>query len=384
MIRIAALVLTLLVVASCTPTVSTPPAVGGTAAPAKVAITGETPREIEALLGKRSDALARNDLAGFQSTFDTTRPALRRCQTEVFEIASRQGSSGSGTTVAKVEPYLDHYVRAYVGSDPSGYQRLYFRQDAGRWILSEPKEEELGGDRTKTIQGMAMSYYGIDDDVIEIYAKAGTAVLAEVQSLARTPTGVPFGLRIFPTRSAAGATVGCSTGGFHLINDQKDIYVRLFSNIMLLKPGFTEVSDTTTSIIRHEALHWIQDQIVPGISARLDWWLVEGWPDYLGRSRGEAVKQRVVCTTKLPTFKQLQDGVLETPETPPELPGQYYAFANTMIQYLYEVHGDDAYYDLIAVFKDTVDARITYPKALGITGDQFYERWQVWAKQKFC
>lgn len=383
MTRSVALLLALLLFVSCTSAPPVAPPVGGSAAPEKVTITGETPREIEALLGKRSDALARRDLAGFQSTFDTTRPALRRCQTEAFDIASRQGASSSGPQVAKVEPYLDTYVRAYVG-DESGYQRLYFRQDAGRWILSEPKEEELGGDRTNTIQGMALSYYGIDDDVIEIYAKAGAAILAEVQSLARTPTGAPFGLRIFPTRSAAGATVGCSTGGFHLINDQKDIYVRLFSNIMLLKPGFTEVSDTTTSIIRHEALHWVQDQIVPGISARLDWWLVEGWPDYLGRSRGDAVKQRVVCTTTTPTFKQLQDGVLETPETPPELPGQYYAFANTMIQYLYEIHGDDAYYDLIAVFKDTVDARITYPKALGITGDQLYERWKVWAKQKFC
>lgn len=377
--------LTAFVMGACTPGGPAPAAPAASAqGPAKVAITGETAREIEAVFAKRSEALSRKDLAGFQATFDNTRPSLRRCQAQSFDVATRQGSSGSVAKVAKVEPYLDQYVRAYAGNDQDGYQRLYFRQEAGRWILTEPLDRELGGDRTKTIQGIDMSYYGIDDDIVDVYARSGAEVLAFVQKSARTQTGKPFGLRIFPTRGSAGATVDCTVAGFHLTNNPDDHFVRLFSNAMLLKPGFTEVADSTTSIVKHEALHWLQDQFLPGIAARLDWWMVEGWPDFIAQSRPEATKRRVICTTQTPTFKLLVDGLIETPETPPELAGQLYAFANTMVEYLYATHGDDAYWDLMTAYKETVDPKINYPKVLGVTPEQFYERWQAWAKQKFC
>jgi hypothetical protein len=50
---------------------------------------------------------------------------------------------------------------------------VYFRRAGGKWIRSEPLESELGGDRTKTVNGLQLSYYGIDDDVIDRYASAG-------------------------------------------------------------------------------------------------------------------------------------------------------------------------------------------------------------------
>lgn len=373
------------VISACGPTAPAPaaPAASGQA-PAKVAITGETAREIEAVLARRAQALSRRDLAAFQATFDATRASLRRCQTQEFEIASRLGASSSGAKVAKVEPYLDQYVRAYAGGDSSGYQRLYFRQEAGRWILTEPLERELGGDKTATLSGIQMSYFGIDEDVIAVYAKTGAEVLEFVKTKARGPTGKPFGLRIFPTRGAAGATVDCNVAAFHLPNMPDDPFIRLFSGALHLAPGFTAVSESSTSYITHDALHWLQDQIVPGIAARLDWWMVEGWPDFIAQSRPEGVKRQVICNTPTPTFKLLVDSLIATPETPPELEGQLYAFANSMVEYLYVTHGDDAYFKLIEVYKETVDPKITYPKVLGVTPEQFYERWKVWAKQKFC
>ena len=363
----------------------------GPAAPAtspadetKVTITDRTTGEIEALLQKRTDTVQNKDLVGFQSTFDGTRAALRRCQTESFDVASRQGGGGPAPKVAKVEPYLDTYVRAYVGNDANGYQRLYFRREAGRWLLTEPKDDELGGDRAKTISGFDLTYYGIDDDIIDVYAKAGVAVREFLQTQARSKTGTPFGMRVFPTRGAAGPTVGCAVAGFHLPNNVSDHFIRIFSNALLLKPGLIEVSDTTSGIIRHEGLHWLQDQFIPGITARLDWWLTEGWPDYIGESRSLSTKKQVICTTPTPTFKQLVDGLRIGPDTPPELPGQYYAFANTMVEYLYMTFGNDAYFDLMTAYKDSVDPKITYPKVLKVTPEQFYDGWRVWAKQKLC
>lgn len=302
----------------------------------------------------------------------------------MFDVAARTGNVAAAPKVVKVERYLDDYVRAYAGSESNGYQRIYFRKEQGRWILTEPKDNELGGDRAKTINGLDLAYYGIDDDVIDTYAKAGVAVREFLLTQARTRTGTPFGIRIFPTRGAAGPTVGCSVAGRYLPNTPSDHLIRIYSNVLLLKSGLSEASETTVSIIKHEGLHWLQDQFVPGIAARLDWWLSEGWPDYLGESRQDATKKQVVCTTPTPAFKQLVDGVQITPETPPELPGQYYAFANTMVEYLYAAFGKDAYFDLMTAYRDSVDPKITYPRVLKVTPDQFYEGWKGWVRQKLC
>ncbi len=366
--------------AACGPGTAIAPAPAGDS---KVTIDNRTAAEIEALLQKRNDTMQAKDLASFQSTFDGTRSALRRCQGEAFEIASRQGTSGA-PKVGKVEPYLDQYVRAYVGNDTNGYQRLYFRKEGGRWILTEPKDDELGGDRAKKINDIDLTYYGIDDDIVEVYAKAGASARDFVLTVVRGKTGTPFGLRIFPTRGAAGPTVGCGVAGFHLQKNPNDHFIRLFSNGLTFKSGFTEMTDSTVALIRHEGLHWAQDQMIPGITARLDWWLSEGWPDYVGEFRALSTKRQVICTTPTPTFKQLVDGISITPETPPELPAQMYSFANSMVEYLELTFGKDAYFDLMTAYKDSVDPKITYPKVLKVTPEQFYDGWKVWSKQKFC
>lgn len=354
--------------------------------PEKVTITAQTPAELLAVYDAAQAALEAKDLAGFQRTIDLTRAAYRRCQSEVFDIASRQGYARVSARIAKVEPYLDTYVRAYLGTDASGFSRVYFRRDAGRWIRTEPLEAELGGDRAKAVEGLQLTYYGIDDDVIDRYAAAGTKVRAFLLEQARghTATGQAFGLRIFPTRGAAGPNVSCSTAGFHLTNVPSDPFIRLFSNALSFTPDLSAVTETTASIIRHEGLHWLQDQFSPSITARMPFWMVEGWPDFIGGSRSAATKRAVVCSTPVPTYKQLEDGALQTPETPPELPGQYYAFANTMIEHLYATYGPNAYWDLMAAYKAGVDAKVNLPKVLGVTPEAFYGAWQGWVRRTYC
>lgn len=354
--------------------------------PQKVAITGTTAAELLAVYNASQNALARKDLSGFQATVDLTRAAFRRCETEAFDIASRRGYAPFSAKIAKVEPYLDTYVRAYLGTDGGGYSRVYFRREGDKWIRTEPLQTELGGDKTKTVNGLQLSYFGIDDDVIDVYAAAGNTarVFLLAQAEGHTKTGQGFGLRIFPTRSAAGPNVSCSTAGFHITDDPRDPFIRLFSNALSFTPELTSVTESTAGIIRHEGLHWLQDQFSPTITARLPFWMVEGWPDYIGQARGTAEKRSVVCTVPTPTYKQLEDGALQTPETPPERPAQYYSFANTMIEYLYKTYGPNAYWDLMAVYIKGVDATVNLPKVLGVTPQEFYTSWMTWVKQTYC
>jgi hypothetical protein len=92
---------------------------------------------------------------------------------------------------------------------------------------------------------------------------------------------------------------------------------------------------------------------------------------------------RTVCGT-VPSFKQLVDGPPQEVDTPPEVPGQYYVFAHTMVEYLYATFGNDAYWNLMTAYKDSVDPKITYPQVLKVTPDKLYGDWQAWAKQKYC
>jgi hypothetical protein len=366
----------LLVVACSTPTPAAP-----SAGAAPVVITDATRSEVQAVLQTRQQALSTKDLNGFQSTLDMTRPALRRCQQETFDIATRQGATSQSPAVGRVELYLDNYVRAYV-EEGSGYARVYFKRDGASWVITEPKENELGGERTKTVGGLELSYWGIDEDIIDGFAQAGLETKDFLLKLARTPPTKAFALRMFPTREAAGLTAGCTAVGTTFGAPTGDPYLRFYR--YWTGADFKNPSEAMRSFLRHEGLHWLQEQTSPGINARLDWWLVEGWPDYIGQSRSAEAKSATVCRTPTPTFKQLVDGPDADPYVTPERSVQFYSFANTMIEYLYATFPDETYWDLMKVYKETIDTAVTYPRVLGITPEQLYADWLVYAKRKYC
>jgi hypothetical protein len=368
-------------VAACAPTAGPQPSPG----PEKVTISAETQGELEAVLRKKADALGRQDLTSFQSTIDLSRGTFRRCWTESFEQAGRGAAprGASSDRILKIEPYLDTYVRAYVEEPGLGVARRYFRKDSGRWVLTEPRDSELGGEKTKTIDGLDLSYWGIDEDIIDMLGREGIATRSFLLQHARGPTRTPFALRFFPTREAAGLQASCRTLASALINNPRDPYLRFFG--VWLAPSLTEVSEDTRDTFRHEGLHWLQDQFIAGISARLDFWLVEGWPDYMGGVDRSSVFRGLVCGGRpVPTFKQLSDGAPREVDSPPELVSQYYAYANTMIEYLYAQFGPDAYWNLMTAYQAGVDPKVNLPQVLKVTPDQFYAGWLEFAKKKYC
>jgi hypothetical protein len=189
----------------------------------------------------------------------------------------------------------------------------------------------------------------------------------------------PLAIRFYPTKSVSGIQ-GCTVVGFHFVNVVNDPYVRFF------RYWFTpagELSPATITFISHEWLHWAQDQFSAGISARLPWWLVEGWPDYVGQSRSESAIKFVVCQTTIPTLKLLEDGA--DPNGPPEVGVQYYSYANSMVEYLYTTYGGkDAYRKLLLGFKEDAVPANVFPKILSVSATQFYEGWKAASKKKYC
>ena len=75
----------------------------------------------------------------------------------------------------------------------------------------------------------------------------------------------------------------------------------------------------------------------------------------------------------------------DTPNGPPELSPQYYAFANSMVEYLYATYGGkDAYRKLALAFKEDAVPANVFPKVLNVTAAKFYDDWKIAAKKKYC
>ena len=364
---------------SCTPA-ATPPTGAATAAVAgKPAINETTRGEIQALLQKQVNTMSAKDQTSFQSTIDQDRRALVRCANESYDIATRLGV-GAAPQVGKIEPYLDTYVRAYVQEGANGLRRIFFRKVDGKWAQTEPMDSELGGEKKIMADDIQIEYWGVDQDAVDAFTKASVAAKAIVfgNLLSENRRGALI-VRFYPTRAVAGIQ-SCATAGYAVYNDATDPAIRM------LRYWFTasgDLSTFTVGIISHEWLHWAQDQFSLGIAARLPWWLMEGWPDYIGVNRSDGTIKFVLCQTATPTLRELEDG----PDQygPPELRSNYYSFANTMVEYLYVTYGGmDAYRKLALAFKEDAKPANVFPKVLNVTAAKFYDDWKVAAKKKYC
>jgi hypothetical protein len=367
------------VLVGCTPTAPAPSGSPSAVVVEKPAINDTTRGELQAVLQKQVSTMSSRDQTAFQATIDQERRALVRCSNESYDIASRLGV-GAAAQIGKIEPYLDTYVRAYVMDGALGLRRAYFRKVGGKWVQSEPKDDELGGEKKTTVDGIQIDYWGADQDVIDALGRGAlTARKTVLDQLLSESQRDPLAIRFYPTRGVSGLQ-NCATVGFHLTNVATDPYVRFF------RYWFTttgEMSPSTVGFVTHEWLHWAQDQFIPGVTARLPWWLSEGWPDYVAVNRTDSTVRFVLCQTTTPTLRQLEDGPDEN--GPPELQSQYYAFANTMVEYLYATYGGkDAYRKLLVAFKEDAVAANVFPKVLNSTAAKFYDDWKAAAKKKYC
>ncbi|MGH2472140.1 MAG: hypothetical protein ACRDG6_07030 [Candidatus Limnocylindria bacterium] len=371
------------VLTGCVAPPSTIPTSGATASPTptKVEITSTTAAELQSVIAARFRALGAKDLTAFQATFDRTRPGFRRCQQELFDVAARQGVTARPPTVVKVESYGNGYVRAYLEDGSNGIERRYFRRDGDRWIVTEPTIDELGGARSKVVDGVRVDYWGIDEDVVDFIGREAAATREFLMPHAGSPIRDPYFVKLIPTRETAGI-VACGFGAFADTRDEHAPFMGLWR--LWLAPSLDRVSDYQQAVVRHEGLHYLQDQFSHRINVRLDWWLIEGWPDYVARSRGRGAIAEAVCASTIPALKRIIDGVPTEPDTPPELTGQYYGLANSMIEYVYATYGAESYWDLVALYKDNPDYRVTYPKIFKVEPDAFYQDWLAFAKRKYC
>lgn len=365
--------------------------------------TSDARSAIEAVLQKRAIAVASNDEAAFRSTVDATRPALRRAQQDLFDMMRARGVGGSTMTkVLKLEAY-GAYTRAYVDdspelmllgtSGPRSYLRVYFRQEGGAWLLTEPKIEELGAQQRHRIGDIEIEQWAIDDDIVEIVAREVTGLRSE---LTGTVPGTPVpavSLRLYPTSETIGLAGIPGAAAAHPINAGRDATIRIYALWWASSPG--ALAPFSRFVLRDQLLGMAREQLAPLAYLRMDWWLRHGL-GYAAAGPDPGDTTRGMCAEPL-TWKQMFDG----PRKEDAMGGAgmggdtlaptYSAFmspiaprafiqARSMIEHLRAVHGGRAYWDLVLAYADGSGPSAAYAKAISLLPERFYSDWLTWAR----
>lgn len=347
-------------------------------------------------------ALEEANLERYRATIDPTRgrDVFRRCMDELFRVGERRSRQLGPMRVARIEAYGQRYARAYV-EERDGLTRYYFhyagysyiftlppwelQRHAWRWYLTEPLVGELGEQRERAVEGIKIHYWEIDEDHADLVAREAAAARAFALGHAPVAISGTFDVWLHPARSVSPGP--CLASGQY---DASAEAVRVFR--VWFTPDLRGLAPATHQTLQHEALHWIQDRTLPGIYRRADWWLAEGWPDHLaGTDRRETFRRAGCQPYGLPTMRGLSRGPEVDPE--PDPLGRYFAFAQTVAEYLLERYGTATYWKLLEGFSiaplrgadghEAAQSEI-YLRVLGISPDQFRDDWAAWVTARYC
>lgn len=349
-----------------------------------------TRADIEALLARRADALARGDRAAYDTTYDASQPALRRWQTEEFAAATRGGGAARAPRVSRVELLSPGLARVYADIDTDllfGFEadahvvRLYVRQVGGAWVVSEPVSAALGDERRRELEGITIEHWAIDDDVIELVADEARSARDQVTRFAPRGFQLPVRVRIAPTAGSLGPGWPY---GFIVQHSDREIVLPPVS--VGLDASLRALSTPTRSVLRVGLAYALREQLLPGIGARLsnDYWLVDGWSVYAGGRVAQPDYFRSACAgVAPPSLKQLSEPIGPSVGSAADA-HVLYAHMRSLIEHLYERYGAGAYWEILEAFRSDADSRVVLPKVLKVTPDAFYAQWLAWAKKKYC
>jgi hypothetical protein len=356
-------------------------------------VSGETVKQIEAVLRARADAMGKGNREAFLQTIDTSRPALRRTQLAHFEIPSYRGGLNSTFKLSGVERYRG-YVRGFVEETrdsnvfpgsflTTSYSRQYFRSDGGRWLVTEPTGDETGPEKQRTAPGVELTYWAMDEDVASVFLLE----LEEARrlALARSPRPQDITLKVafVPTAELAGP----GWDAFIINGGGSGTRQLLYP----MWPAFDQTRlrlETSTRLsVLYMALILVRDGIAPGVASRLllNRWLDWGWLHHAtGFDFSTTLKQSCVGVP-IPTLKQLADGAPEVSAgVAPEVYGRFYSHAASMVAYMIEKYGNEAFWLLMSAFVQNASAATDFTSVLKTTPDDFYAAWLVWLKKKYC
>jgi hypothetical protein len=117
-----------------------------------------------------------------------------------------------------------------------------------------------------------------------------------------------------------------------------------------------------------------------------DVWLNIGWNLLVTDLDFTALLRQSCAGIPVPTFRQLADGPPQLGEAAAtaETYARYYAYSQSLVSYLFERFGSDAYWRLLDAYARNGASPTSFSAVLKTTQDDFYGSWLTWLKKKYC
>jgi hypothetical protein len=361
-------------------------------------VDAATVQKLETVLHARADAMGRGDLKAFTQTIDTTKPAFRRIQQRLFDLPIDFFGLQSAFKLSGAEHYLG-YIRAFVDQSLEGnaflgvfagmrqQSRLYFREVDGRWVLTEPVGSEAGEEKRRAVGDAMMTYWAMDEDVADVFARGVSDAFAFVAKQAPKPVSFKSEVVFVPTAELAGPGWDVTIGWNSYSGTTPPRY-RIYPLWYGLDSAREQVSAYGQFLLRAVLLERMRDALIPGARSRLsnEVWLDLGWNFLLTGVDFSAVLRQSCAGIPVLTAHQLAAGYppLGTPGVTGATFVRYIAFSVSMVAYLFERFGPDAYWRLLDAYVQNASTPANFPAVLKTTVDDFYAAWLTWLNKKYC
>lgn len=374
---------------SCTPALmpATPANVSAPSTPA-AAPTAPDSRAIavaiEDTLRRRAEAAQRGDEAAFMATIDQQNLTWKRVQNEIFRTSRSAIVAGR---VLRVQPHRGDYVKAWIdiGAGEKYAWTMVFRPVDGRWLLSEPRDRELGSRKLTESKHFRIRYWEWDADVVERAGRlADEAYEQVVGALQVEPKGKPI-IVMSPTFETHPGRSGHTQAAFYNPDQKDTLFVRSLESYGT--PPYPPLGMTAEDELRwsiaHELVHLVNDQVVPIV--KMQEWMSEGLAEWVASPIKDRLVRQAVSAGRLPTLKELDETIhgKEQMGYTPQQVRRAYDLSIGVVEYLIARYGLDGFWKLARAFATTRSMAEATPQALGISYEQLERDWQQYVRQQY-
>jgi hypothetical protein len=375
------------------PTAASGPA--ATAAPAATSAPSEA--DIKAGIQKALDLYAKawneNKPDLLQQSIDQSNAPFRRLvrgRFDNFQESIFAGKINFSYKVGSVKPRDQGFVQVQVLRESDGSVADWlFRQRNGTWLLSEPKEDQIGK-RVKT-EGEHFIYYTypwadeINPKIEQLMENARAKVLERLGKVPDKKANV-YILPVFGIGSPQDAGVLA----FY------DRAARGAARMVIFAPesysfGFYDPSagwePELQGTLTHEYTHLVNDASFTPI-ARMTDWMVEGLAEFVSDNPRAGEVQAAVQSDQIIPIKDTS-GVtnkqdLEHLSILDKDRSLAYGLAYSLVAYINEKYdGMDGYWKFVQAFDKAQDLNQALQQSFGVSYDQFDKDWRAWLKQKY-
>ncbi|ABY34666.1 MAG TPA: hypothetical protein DEF43_09475 [Chloroflexus aurantiacus] len=353
---------------------------------------------IQQALDSYIEAYNTNNIELLRSVVDQTNAPFRRLVEErfnTFQESSFAGSRFGRMRVLEVKPRDHGFWQAAI--DDGGYRRdILFRQiEDGRWVMSEPTEEQLGEKIRIENEYFTLNTYEWAAEVNTIIEDMVVRARQQViDTLGRTPEN-KFNVYLRPifgiTPPVNPNSLAWYSAGSRPRNDRIDIFAPFSYAFGFYDPNVGWEAELYSTIV-HELTHWAYTRAFAQ-EYRITDWMSEGLAEYVANNpRRNAVSAAVRMGRIIPLVDP-NGGVrpqdMDHMTTLEVDRGLAYGFAYSLVAYIVETQGGlDGFWRFAAAVRDTPGTGIEFydkalQKAFGITYEEFDAGWRQWLLENY-